>query len=97
MTLRNPYKPKEVGSLTPEEEYALENWEYFDVRCDYCGSWVPEFNPHIHDVWTPQRGKLPKKVYCSQYCYHTHQQTEWYQQRELPHRMKPLDLPKLKI
>lgn len=95
MTLRNPYKPTEVGSLTPKEEYALENWAYFDLACDYCGGEVPEFQPVIHDVWTPERGSLPKRVYCSQFCYHVDNQTEWYRAEELPNRFSHTEMPTL--
>lgn len=90
-------KPREVGSLTPKEENALDTWEYFDCRCDYCGSWVPEFAPYIWDAWTPEEGKLPEKVYCSPYCYHTGRRTEWYEQRKLPNQFDMLHSPGLKF
>ena len=75
---------RERGSLSPLEEYALENWEYFDRRCDNCLGWVPEFEPVIHRPWTPEHGQQPEQVYCSNFCYHEANETMYYHAKRIP-------------
>lgn len=70
-------------SPTEFEARAVANWDYFDVRCDACGGFVPEAEPIIHDPWLKfDGGRRGKRVYCSSYCYHWDNETEYWRRGE---------------
>ncbi len=59
---------------TPRQEHAYYQWAekylWNDRRCDHCTALLPEDDMYIHDCWDNHNNfKIPKTVYCSNYCY----------------------------